>query len=82
MPKITKILIDRKQLKNLQRLGLISPYKKAVILLETGNLRQVDFKKRRPYNNEIYYFRINKQYRAIGDFIGDIFHVFEINDHQ
>ena len=69
-------------MKYLESRQIITQYKKAKELLLSGNLESVQFKKRHPYKSEKYYFRINKQYRAIGYFDGDVFVVFEVDDHQ
>jgi len=50
--------------------------------LENGDLKSAKFRKRKPKKLEIYYFRINKKYRAIGQFKNDLFVVTEISDHQ
>ncbi|MEQ8685249.1 MAG: hypothetical protein RIE86_08150 [Imperialibacter sp.] len=71
-----------KVLQYLQERNLVKSYIKAKLLLENGDLQSASFKKRRPKHLEIYYFRINKKYRAIGRFKGDQFVVTEISDHQ
>ena len=62
--------------------NLLKQYKKAKDLLLNWNLISVDFRKRRPYKSEKYYFKINNKYRAFGYFEWDTFIIFEINDHQ
>ncbi|MEQ9102658.1 MAG: hypothetical protein RIF36_19480 [Imperialibacter sp.] len=73
---------SEKVLQYLQERNLVKSYIKAKLLLENGDLQSASFKKRRPKHLEIYYFRINKKYRAIGRFKGDQFVVTEISDHQ
>lgn len=67
----------------LEARGLLAQYKKAKqFLLEGDNLR-VRFKKRLPHSSGIWYFRINKQFRALCVFNqeGDLV-VFKIDNHQ
>jgi len=69
-------------LKYLKKRNLVNVYIKAKTLLENGDLKTVDFRKRKPRKYDIFYFRINKKYRAIGQFKDDLFVVTEISDHQ
>jgi hypothetical protein len=62
--------------------NLNKPYLKAKCYLENDQLKIVDFKIRKPKSDSIYYFRITKKYRAIGHFVGDVFVVASISDHQ
>ena len=62
--------------------NLLKQYKKAKQLILNWKLQSVDFKKRRPYKSEKYYFKINNKYRAFGYIEWWILKVFEINDHQ
>ncbi len=62
--------------------NLLKQYKKAKELILSWDLKSVNFKKRRPYKSEKYYFRINQKYRAFWYFQWDILKIFEINDHQ
>ncbi|PID84466.1 hypothetical protein CSB09_00905 [Candidatus Gracilibacteria bacterium] len=66
----------------LKRKQMIKSYLKAKYFLEKGFLQNVDFKIRQPKQAGIYYFRINKQYRALGKVENGILKVFEISDHQ
>ncbi|MBI4122092.1 MAG: hypothetical protein HY461_02065, partial [Parcubacteria group bacterium] len=63
--------------------GLLKQYTKAKRFLLHGNLLQVRFKERNPKGSGIWYFRINKQYRALGvfDADGDLI-IFKIDNHQ
>ncbi len=79
---ISRIFIDRKVEKEIRKKHLTTLFQKAIDYLKDGNFPAVQFKKRRPYKTQKYYFRINKQYRAIGVFQGDDFYIFEVNDHQ
>jgi plasmid maintenance system killer protein len=83
MFEIGQILEERDVYEYLLKRGLLYQYKKAKSLLLLGNLRQVDFKKRQPKKDGIYYFRINRQYRAVGYFrAGGVFVVAVIDDHS
>ena len=68
MFEISQILEEREVYEYLLKRGLLYQYKKAKGLLLLGNFQQVDFKKRQPKKDGIYYFRINRQYRAVGYF--------------
>jgi len=82
MKKIIKILEYKKVWDYIISHNLLNQYKKAKELILEWNLKTVDFKKRRPYKSEKYYFRINNKYRAFCFFEWNILKVFEINDHQ
>ena len=62
--------------------GLLKQYKRAKELILKWDLKSVDFKKRKLYKSEKYYFRLNKQYRAFWYIEWDILKIFEINDYQ
>lgn len=77
-------LFERKEiLPYLESRGLLKQYKKVKTYLLQGNFSQVRFKERHPKGSGIWYFRINKQYRALCVFNdnGDLV-VFEIDNHQ
>lgn len=63
--------------------GLLKQYKKAKQHIIEGRYQNVRLKKRQPKQGNVWYFRINKQYRAVGylDTRG-IFKVAEIDDHS
>ncbi|NCA85606.1 MAG: hypothetical protein EOM83_08535 [Clostridia bacterium] len=63
--------------------NITKPYLKAKKYLEMDYYGQVDLRKRAPKAEGIYYFRINKKYRALGYFQNKkTFIVTEISDHQ
>ncbi len=66
----------------LEKRQLIKSYQKQKALIFAGYFDLVDMKKMNPKSEEIYYFRINSQYRAIGFIENNIFVVTEIWDHQ
>ncbi len=72
-----------KILKYLQKRNLVGQYVKSKQLFENGYLESINFKLRNPRKDQIYAFRINKQFRALGKFINQKeFIVFCIDNHQ
>ncbi len=80
--KISQVLIEKKALKKLKSCKLENQYKKAKQFILEGNFSAVKFKKRKPYKTEKYYFRINKQYRALAFVENNILKIFLIDDHK
>ena len=81
--KINRILERAEILKYLQIRNILKQYKKAKNYLLTENLNQIQFKKRQPKADSVWYFRINRKYCAIGYFDDDgDFIVVGIDDHQ
>lgn len=66
----------------LQSRNLLKQYKKVKEYLIAGNYIQVNFKIRQPKNDKVYYFRINKKYRALAIIKNKDLIVFDIDDHQ
>ncbi|MBT3865271.1 hypothetical protein HOE67_03875 [Candidatus Peregrinibacteria bacterium] len=83
MVKIQKILEKKEIVIELKKRDLIKQYRKAKQYLLQGNTLQTKFKERHPKGSGIWYFRINKQYRALGVFNdeGDLI-IFKIDNHQ
>jgi plasmid maintenance system killer protein len=83
MPIIYRITERKEVLDYLRKRGLIKQYKKSKMFLMAGNLKAVKFKKLQPKAREVWSFRINKQFRAIGvvDFKGTL-RVMKIDNHQ
>lgn len=83
MLKIQQILERKEILPYLQARGLLNQYRKAKQYLLDGNTLQVKFKERNPKGSGIWYFRINRQFRALGIFDreGNLI-IFEIDNHQ
>lgn len=67
----------------LSKRNLIKQYKKAKTYMINWLYENVDFKLRKPKEQKIYYFRINKQFRALWKF-NDFwdFVVWLIDNHQ
>lgn len=83
MVKIGGILEERGIFNYLQSRGLIKQYQKAKRYLLNGNVNSTKFKERNPKGEGIWYFRINKQYRALGIFDEEEnLIIFKIDNHQ
>ena len=80
--KINRILETKDIEKYLLKRNLIDQYKKVKTFILSGKTSQVNLKKRNPKGSGLWYFRINKQFRAIGYFDKQDFIVFEIDNHQ
>lgn len=80
--KIENIIINKKSIDFLESRWLETQYKKAKEWILQWNFKQVDFKLRNPKKEKVYYFRINKQYRAWGRFEENILKIFHIDDHS
>ena len=66
----------------LKKRGLVSKYLKAKNNILQGNYRAVDLIKRMPHTDDIWYFRIDKKYRALAERVDNKLYVFLISDHQ
>lgn len=78
-----KILEKKNILPYLQTRGLLDQYRKAKRYILEGSAVQVRFKERNPKGSGVWYFRINRQFRAFGVFDekGNLI-VFDIDNHQ
>jgi len=83
MFRFLKILERIEVFSYLEKRGILKQYKKAKMFLVNGDFSKVRFGKRNPKGSGIWYFRINRQYRALCVFneTGDLV-VFEIDNHQ
>ncbi len=77
-----KVIEERSIRAYLSARGLIKQYQKQKILIEGGYFNAISLKKLKPNSSGLFYFRINKQYRAIGIINHQTFVVLEIWDHQ
>jgi hypothetical protein len=66
----------------LRKRALTKQYQKAKMNILAGRIHQVTLKKRKPVSSGLYYFRINKKYRAIGFMEGSTLVVTTVDDHQ
>jgi len=83
MPNVPRIYETQKLASYLKKRGLLSQYKKAKRYLLDGRQLTVRFKEKNPKGSGIWYFRINKQFRALATFDedGDL-RVYGIDNHQ
>lgn len=81
--QINNIYENEKILLYLYKRRLLNQYKKMKNMILSWNSINADLKERNPKGNNIWYFRINKQFRAIWSFDEkwDLI-IFEISNHQ
>jgi hypothetical protein len=79
---ITEIRINTASLEYLRERQLIKQYLKAKKFIISWNLQNVDLKLREPQSDGIWYFRINKQYRAHARYEDGILWIFYIDNHS
>ncbi len=82
MPRIDAIIEKKHILAYLEARGLKNQYVKAKNYLLAGDTKSVFFKELEPQNSNTWYFRINKQFRAICLFDGNDLIVAKIDNHQ
>lgn len=82
MYKVDKVVTDQDTIDFLQKKWLRKQFQAAKTKLIMWYYGKLDFKKRQPKKEEVYSFRINKQYRAIGYFDHHTFVVATISDHH
>ncbi len=83
MPEIVGVFEPEHIIQYLEVRGLLRQYKKAKEILLSGDRIRVRFKERQPHGDNIWYFRVNKQFRAFGKFDSDgDFVIFRIDNHQ
>lgn len=73
---------DESVVQFLQKRNLIAQYKKAKHNILSGNFSGNKLQLRKPKSDKIYYFRINKQFRAFAEKRGDDLVVFHIDNHS
>lgn len=66
----------------LESRNLLKQYKKAKNYILSGKFTTVQLRKKEPKSLNIWYFRINQQYRAIGYIEQNIFYIIAVDDHQ
>ena len=79
--KIIKIIEYKDIVDYLEKRNLLEKYKKAKNFLLSENSSMVDLKKRKPKQDEIWQFRIDKQFRAFCYFEEEMIIVFHIDKH-
>lgn len=83
MPQIKEIFESDEVIEYLSRRRLTKQYIKAKNNLLSGRKKQAQLKPRQPKKLGYWYFRINKQFRAIGRFDTEgCLIIFAINNHQ
>lgn len=80
--KITQIIINKRSIEFIESRWLQKQYIKTKTFILNWYFKQVDFKLREPKKEEIYYFRINKQFRAWWRIEGSILKIFHIDNHS
>ncbi len=77
------IILERKEvLDYLISRELLNQYKKCKLHIYNGNFDLVNLKLRKPKKDKIFYFRINKQYRAYCLIKNNELRVFKIDNHS
>lgn len=79
---IKAVLISDDLIKYLEDRKLDKQYKKSKEYILKWFLKQVKLKLKEPKKDKIFYFRINKQFRAICKLDWEILKVFDIDNHQ
>ena len=77
-----KVVENKKVRKYLRSRDLEKQFAKCCLDLENNHLKKVNFKKLQPKWMNVFSFRINKQFRALGVFKDNVLRVFKISDHQ
>lgn len=80
--KFNKIIELPKILKYLEKYKILNQYKKAKQNLLFWNNTKTFFKERKPRWSWIFYFRINKKYRALWYIENNELRIYDINNHQ
>ena len=80
--KIDQILETQSVVTYLQTHNLLALYQKVKAHILAGHYSGAQLRKRRPKTDDIWYFRINKKFRALAYFEGTTLKVFAIDDHQ
>jgi len=80
--KIDRILETQAAATYLKKHNLLAPYQKVKAHILAGHYSGAQLRKRRPKTDDIWYFRINKKFRAFAYLEGVTLKVFAIDDHQ
>lgn len=79
---IKKLIETKNVLEYLESRNILKQYKKSKEYILIWLTKHVDFKLRQPKQLQIYYFRINKQFRAYWVLDWDILKIYKIDNHQ
>lgn len=82
MYRITKIIEEKIVAKYIEKRSLVNQYKKAKNDILNLKISWNFLQKRKPKKSWIYYFRINKQFRALCFIDWSALKVFEIDNHS
>jgi len=82
MLTIKQVYISDNLIHYLEKRNLDTQYKKTKSYILSGNYRQVKLKLREPKKDGVFYFRINKQYRALCYRDWSTLKIFDIDNHQ
>lgn len=82
MPFIREIIEKPIILDYLERRNLLLQYKKSKSYILSGNIISTDLKKRVPKDSNVWYFRINRQFRALGYIEDKVLYIYKIDNHQ
>jgi len=80
--KVSEVWETREVETYLSDRGLLKQYKKAKQYILLGLFDTATLRKRQPKSAGVWYFRINKKFRALSYLDGDILKVFHIDNHQ
>ncbi len=79
---IKTVVISKDLVSYLENRKIDKQYRKAKKYILDWFYKNVNLKVREPKSEWIYYFRINKQYRALCKLENDVLKVFDIDNHQ
>jgi hypothetical protein len=79
---ITQVLIEPELVEYLKTRNLTAQYRKSKQFLLSWAYKNIDLKLREPKEAGIWYFRINKQYRAHCTYRDNALRVYKIDDHS
>jgi hypothetical protein len=79
---ISSIKISEESLEYLKKRKLEKQYLKAKELILLGRYKNVDLKIRAPKKEQVWYFRINRQFRAFCELEGETLYILAIDNHQ
>jgi len=79
---ISKVFIAPEALEYIEKRELTKQYQKAKSHILSGRFSSAQLKLRAPKKDQIWYFRINKKFRALCELDGEALYVYAIDDHQ
>ena len=83
MPLLIKEILETQDVVTyVTKRHILKQYKKAKTYILAGHFLAASLKKRAPTSANIWYFRINQQFRAIGYIQEHTFYIVDIDNHQ